>query len=70
MKNYYYDLQNFHRALRRNDVKKVFLHGSEFWFYTRKGVISYDAIYKDSVDKFQVWLVTHGVEVDVREDIR
>ena len=38
MKNYYYDLQNFHRALRRNDVKKVFLHGDEFWFYTRKSL--------------------------------
>ena len=65
MKNYYYDLVNFHRALRRNDVKKVFLHGSEFWFYTRKGVISHKA---EDVDKLFVWLVTKaGLEVDRRD---
>lgn len=64
MKNYYYDLVNFHRALRRNNVKKVFLYGSEFWFYTQKGIISHKA---DDVDKLFVWLVTRaGIEVDRR----
>ena len=62
MKNYYYDLQNFHRALRRNDVKKVFLHGNEFWFYTRKGVISHRS---DEVDKLFIHFVTvFGLEVE------
>lgn len=64
MKNYYYDLVNFRRAMRRNNVEKLFLYGTEFWFYTRKGIISHKA---DDVDKFVVWLVTHGIEVDRRE---
>lgn len=61
MKNYCYDLQNFRRALRRNNVQKVFLRVDEFWFYTRKGVISHKA---EDVEKLRVWLVsTLGVKV-------
>ena len=68
MKNYYYDLQNFYRALRRNNVKKVFLHGSEFWFYTRKGIISHREPCAEDVDKLFVYLVTTlGLEVDRRD---
>ena len=70
MKNYYYDLQNFHRALRRNNIQKVFLRVTEFWFYTRKGVISYDALYSDSVEKFSIWLVTHGIELEKLGEVR
>lgn len=70
MKNYYYNFVDFHRALRRNNIQKVFLHGSEFWFYTRKGVISYDALNSDSVEKFSIWLDTHGIELDKRGEVR
>lgn len=65
MKNYYYDLQNFNRAIKRNCVQKLFLHGNEFWFYTRKGIISHKA---DDVDKLFVYFVTTlGLEIDRRD---
>lgn len=64
MKNYYYDLVQFRKALSRNHVQKVFLNNGEFWFYTRKGVISHKS---DDVSKLYVWLVTVvGIEVDKR----
>lgn len=71
MKNYYYyDLKNFRRALRRNNIQKVFLSVTEFWFYTRKGVISYDALYSDVVEKFSIWLVTYGIELEKLGEFR
>lgn len=67
MINIYSPIQDFKRALRRNNVKKVFLYSNQFWFYTRKAVWSYQSV---DVDKFIVWLHENNVAVDKRGEIR
>lgn len=67
MNNIYSPIQDFKRALRRNNVKKVFLYSNQFWFYTQKAVWSYQSV---DVDKFIVWLHENNVAVDKRGEIR
>lgn len=65
MKNIYYTLPNFHKALRRNSVSYVYCNDvtDEFWFVTQKAIINYSAKDSKDLEVLRIWFVTHGIEV-------
>lgn len=67
MKNIYCPIQDFKKALRRNDIKKVFLYDNQFWFYTQKSVWCYQS---KAIIKFIAWLEENNIKIDIRGEIR
>lgn len=66
MKNIYYTLPNFHKALRRNNVNYVYCNDctDEFWFFTQKAIINYAAKDSKDVEALRIWFTTHGIELN------
>lgn len=64
MKDIYYTLPNFHKAVKRNNPKKVYFDdiSDEFWFFTQKSVINYTADNSKDSALLRDWLNKNGVE--------
>lgn len=69
MKNIYYTLPNFHKAIKRNTPFMVCcaLITKEFYFFTQKACINYAANdYKD-LSLLETWLKDCGVKIEYVE---
>ena len=66
MKNIFYSLSNFHKAVKRNKPLFVVCNWitSEYYFFTQKACINYAALnYKDSA-ALEIWLKNQGVKIE------
>lgn len=64
MKNIYYTLSNFHKAVKRNKPQKVYFDdiSDEFWFFTQKAIINFSANNSKESDLLRNWLSLNGVD--------
>ena len=66
MKNLYYTLPYFHKAVKRNNPSRVYYDdiSNEFWFFTQKAIINFSADNSRIASQLRKWLENVGVIVD------
>lgn len=63
MKNIYYPVSLFHKAIKRNKPKKVYFHSLDFWFHTQKACLICNDLNSYQQTAMRVFLKQQNIEV-------